>query len=192
MGKRGSPPTRVAIARWWIRQPGNPFDISEMELSCFACGYYFNGRYDGSVEKANKMPLERAHIIAHSEGGPNDPSNYVLLCKKCHAAAPMSVSREHFLSWCERRPHYMRVQIDELVGELAHLGVNANEFTRGGVDMFSEWLAQKSVSLHGDPMFGPVIPVSTKAALIAEYHAEYHDIRRGVLEGHFEYGECPA
>ncbi len=33
-------------------------------------------------------PLERAHIVPHAIGGPDEPSNFVLLCRLCHLEAP--------------------------------------------------------------------------------------------------------
>ena len=45
-------------------------DASEAHERCWRCGY--------------QTKLERCHIIPHSRGGADEPSNLVLLCKKCH------------------------------------------------------------------------------------------------------------
>lgn len=49
-------------------------DASEAHERCWRCGY--------------QTKLERCHIIPHSRGGADEPSNLVLLCKKCHLENP--------------------------------------------------------------------------------------------------------
>lgn len=49
-------------------------DWSEAEEYCWNCG--------------SPKDLTRCHIIARSLGGQDVPSNYVVLCRKCHEEAP--------------------------------------------------------------------------------------------------------
>lgn len=49
-------------------------DWSEAEEYCWNCG--------------SPKDLTRCHIIARSLGGEDIPSNYVVLCRKCHEEAP--------------------------------------------------------------------------------------------------------
>lgn len=49
-------------------------DWSEAEEYCWNCG--------------SPKDLTRCHIVARSLGGQDIPSNYVILCRKCHEEAP--------------------------------------------------------------------------------------------------------
>lgn len=48
---------------------------------------------------ARKTRLERCHIIPHSRGGEDTPSNFVLLCKKCHLENPNITDTEIMWDW---------------------------------------------------------------------------------------------
>ncbi len=43
--------------------------------------------------------LQRAHIVAFSDGGSNKPTNFFLLCWECHREQPDCASREVQLEW---------------------------------------------------------------------------------------------
>lgn len=123
--------TRASIARYWVSAEGRrrwPDAITDFgEPSCMACGY-FSRRWDegrtADIRWNQAKGLERAHIIAASANGADVPSNYVLLCAKCHAAAPMTHDERMMFAWCTRRASHFDVQINELRDELAALGVN--------------------------------------------------------------------
>lgn len=69
--------THKAIIDYWAgREPegGLGVDWAEAHERCWRCGY--------------KSSLERCHIIPESLGGPNEASNLVLLCGRCHREAP--------------------------------------------------------------------------------------------------------
>ncbi|MSM41573.1 MAG: HNH endonuclease [Geobacter sp.] len=53
---------------------GLSVDWAEAHERCWRCGY--------------KSKLERCHIIPDSMAGPDEPSNLVLLCHRCHREAP--------------------------------------------------------------------------------------------------------
>lgn len=81
------------------------------EPACFACLYYAHS-WDKSIDVASdasidlgwdKAPLERAHIIATQHGGSMEPSNFVLLCTTCHAAAPVIARPEPMFEWMAAR-----------------------------------------------------------------------------------------
>lgn len=69
-------------------------DWSEANTHCWRCGCERN--------------LERCHIIPHSLGGKDDPSNIVLLCKRCHAEGPNVEDSEIMWDWIKayRVPFY--------------------------------------------------------------------------------------
>jgi hypothetical protein len=47
----------------------------------------------------NKAPLIRCHIVPDALGGSSDPSNLVLLCKRCHELAPDVIDPEAMWYW---------------------------------------------------------------------------------------------
>lgn len=49
-------------------------DWSEAEEYCWNCG--------------SPKELTRCHIVPHSLGGKDEPSNFVILCRRCHEEAP--------------------------------------------------------------------------------------------------------
>ena len=60
-------------------------DWCDAETRCWRCGC------------ENK--LEKCHIIPHSLGGEDDPSNLILLCNRCHKEAPNSTDSECMWEW---------------------------------------------------------------------------------------------
>lgn len=60
-------------------------DWSEGETHCWRCGC--------------KKKLQRCHIIPDSLGGKDEPSNIVLLCKRCHADGPNVLDSEIMWDW---------------------------------------------------------------------------------------------
>ncbi|MBO5394286.1 MAG: HNH endonuclease [Clostridia bacterium] len=60
-------------------------DWSEADSHCWRCGCERN--------------LQRFHIIPHSLGGEDSPSNIVLLCSRCHADGPNVSDPEIMWDW---------------------------------------------------------------------------------------------
>lgn len=60
-------------------------DFSEANERCWRCGC--------------KRNLQRCHIIPHSLGGKDEPSNLVLLCKRCHLDNPNVADEEIMWDW---------------------------------------------------------------------------------------------
>ena len=91
MGKRKRKAIKTSIqeivAYWSTHQEetGLSVDWAEAHERCWRCG----------CEKA----LERCHIIPHSIGGKDEPSNLVLLCKRCHADGPNVRDPEIMWDW---------------------------------------------------------------------------------------------
>ena len=76
-----------AIAYWRSKADESPLgvDWSEADTRCWRCGY--------------KRDLQRCHIIPHSRGGKDEPSNIVLLCKRCHQEGPNVEDSEIMWDW---------------------------------------------------------------------------------------------
>lgn len=80
--------TKKEIVDYWTskqEETGLSVDWAEADERCWRCGY--------------KKPLERCHIIPDSLGGKDEPSNLVLLCKRCHIEAPNVEDKNFMWDW---------------------------------------------------------------------------------------------
>ncbi len=80
--------TKKQIVDYWVRHVDESdlsVDFSEAEELCWRCGC--------------KRNLERCHIIPDSLGGEDTPSNYVILCKRCHLDNPNVADPEIMWDW---------------------------------------------------------------------------------------------
>lgn len=106
-------PKKSEVFKYWKERI---FDLGFLidwgEPSCWACGEFWNGRYDITSSKASyeqilkvweKVPLQRCHIIPRSLGGSNKPSNLFLMCKECHDLAPNTSIPETFFQWAGKQ-----------------------------------------------------------------------------------------
>ena len=64
---------------------------------CWACGVSVKGSYTHHGGRGNG--LERCHVIPRAMGGDDRPSNFVLMCKGCHADNPDSRNADTFWAW---------------------------------------------------------------------------------------------
>lgn len=80
--------TKKEIVNYWTskqNETGLSIDWADADERCWRCGY--------------KKPLERCHIIPDSLGGKDEPSNLVLLCKRCHIEAPNVEDKNFMWDW---------------------------------------------------------------------------------------------
>lgn len=115
--------TRYEIAKYW-QQRHERFVVDIGEPSCFACGYW-DVKWDRpstAQECWNKAGLERAHIIARGIGGEDTPGNYLLLCPRCHALAPMTNQRDWMIRWAGTREPWLNRIMREFGEEFKALG----------------------------------------------------------------------
>lgn len=89
MGKRNNIKTTIqqAIEYWSkrVNESDLSVDWAEADTHCWRCGCEKN--------------LERCHIVPDSLGGEDDPSNIVLLCKRCHIDGPNVKDSEVMWDW---------------------------------------------------------------------------------------------
>ncbi|EPM6851191.1 HNH endonuclease [Enterococcus hirae] len=89
MPKRKNIKTTIdEIVSYWVTKVDErdlSIDFSEAHEKCWRCGY--------------EKKLERCHIVPHSLGGKDIPSNYVLLCKRCHIDNPNVSDPEIMWDW---------------------------------------------------------------------------------------------
>ena len=79
--------TKEECDYWFSRINESEFSVDASEASerCWRCGY--------------KRNLERCHIIPKSLGGKDVPSNYVLICRRCHLENPNVADSDIMWDW---------------------------------------------------------------------------------------------
>lgn len=90
-GMATSATIRKHWAEWLVEQ--GKFDSVEEVLEgnyCFACGF------------EDVDPIERAHIVALADGGPNSADNLHNLCRFCHKASEL-LSGDSYFEWFRNR-----------------------------------------------------------------------------------------
>jgi len=86
MTRKGMP-NKKAILSFWDEHDlfiESGIEINGSNPDCFACG--------------NHVGVERAHILALTEGGGNEVENLHLLCKGCHAESE-NLSGKSYWKW---------------------------------------------------------------------------------------------
>ena len=84
--------TKKQIIEWGrknINECGYGVDASEMHSHCWRCGH-------------NDQNTERCHVIPAALGGEDIPSNYRLLCNRCHHEAPNVNDPDEMDKWIRR------------------------------------------------------------------------------------------
>jgi len=113
-------PVELNGKKYWL----NPaIDIGEP--ACFACGFYepeWGVDYETIFDwmkawgVASKK-LQRSHIIPVALGGGNDPSNLVMLCKRCNTNNPHTKDRDWYLNWLINAKNQQFEEINKVIEE---------------------------------------------------------------------------
>lgn len=176
---RESMPSKAEIFEYWkdwLIKEG--FDLGEP--CCWACGRWWDTRYDVQDPEAswdeirrawNRVPLQRCHIIPRSLGGSNDPSNLFLMCRECHDRAPNTTSREAFLTWVKGQS-WIKRRMAEIKEEMETFNIKEEDLEEMLQIVqspgFIKW-ALKHIGIHLSQQSGPKITMSTIIAAILEY-----------------------
>jgi len=92
-------------------------DFGRINPFCFAC---FKPRGSWSV-------FDRAHIVPHMLGGSNHPSNFVMLCHRCHAENPNTKHEDVYFKWLASVKNYKTQFTDKVTEALGFYGVPIEE-----------------------------------------------------------------
>ena len=145
MAKREMKTTHKQIVEWAQRnldECGMGSDADEFATRCWRCGY-------------DDKPLERCHVIPHSLGGKDEPSNYRLLCGTCHLEAPNVADPKAMDNWiretsvpCYNRFWHIREVFASAMKKTSwHFGQKMNDSTK-------EWINNyMKENLLDGPMF---------------------------------------
>ena len=103
-------PRATDIAAYWRDRtiPGSdrPCFINPEQPCCMACHWWCE-----YCEEPCLRHLERAHVVPRASGGSDtDVSNFALLCKDCHLAAPDTIDAAWFWQWVAAQPVEDRFQ----------------------------------------------------------------------------------
>lgn len=167
--------TRFQIAEYWASADGHKhwpearWKVCLDEPACFACRWH-NQQWDqaGAPERCweSAKGLERAHVIAAAEGGADLSGNLVLLCGLCHEEAPMTIEPEVMFRWLDARPSHETRRINEVVAELARLGIKDPPLLALAIEgALDRAMHELQLGLHFTG-FGPRISPGTWAAVI--------------------------
>lgn len=169
--------SKKEIIEYWetrVYEGNLSVDFAEAHERCWRCGC--------------KCTLHRCHIIPHSLGGKDDPSNMVLLCNRCHREAPNIDDAEFFWDWlvaqkasCYDTYWFRRAfaEYKEIFNESIIEIFRAHELGADYVVDLSNYLKAKqpNVAIHfGEGKLNP----STLAGLIRQYLME-------IIPEHYEY-----
>lgn len=126
---------RKKIVEYWMKVEPSFVDDPDTP-ACFACG--FDGYCGWNTWGAAR--LEEAHIIAASIGGKVEPENLLLLCKRCHAEAPMTSVPWILLDWVRQRQSHVAY-----VWEQAESAIGASGIDRDQLERHIDLLSAKAV-----------------------------------------------
>ncbi len=126
MSERKNLPKKQEIFNHWRdKLPEHGIYVDWHECSCWACGEFYNGKYDDPEAKDpwNKIPLHRCHIKARQFDGTDDLDNLMLLCETCHIESPDTIFREHFLTWVRNRESFVETARKKFEDEIKNLDI---------------------------------------------------------------------
>lgn len=172
-------PSLKSIAEYWgshyAGRNRQLLCVDAGEPSCFACGYF--SEYWKDRWSKVRGGLERAHIVARSQGGSDtDPSNFVLLCPECHKAAPMTRDPQVMFDWIARQPDWIAAWGRALFDELGQLDVDVGKLAQDTRVMpaFRAWLFAQPHNRYGTH-FGSGGSASTVAQMVVDFIRETQD-----------------
>lgn len=149
------------IVDYWANNEdecGLAVDWADAYKRCWRCGY--------------QSKLERCHIIPHSLGGLDKPSNLVLLCGRCHREAPNVVDPRFMWIWLRATcvPFYDSYwtirgsfEFEQMFGRLPFTEIKLNELQKQLIKKILEEEIENATIHFGEGRMNP----STIACIFA-------------------------
>lgn len=165
--RREHMPTRQKIADYWTGEEGQyrilgiqeAFKINVTGLlciehdiaHCWACNKTLRGGRRGY--NTPDLGLQRCHIIPHSLGGSNHPSNLFLMCDRCHTASPDTSEEIYFWKWFDRVEDHLQREIRELREGLDMSDLNVDALSKLDIMQAKTYIEKASegveITTHG-------------------------------------------
>lgn len=178
--KRGSMPTRQKIADYWtntdegqerIRQIKESYKIDVTNLACidrdiahcWACNKTIRSGSTGY--NVPDLGLQRCHVIPHSLGGSNHPSNLILMCSPCHAASPDTNEELYFWKWFSRVRSHLQNEMRALQDFLDTSSLDLETASQLNLNEMLAYLEKSSEGIEVTT-HGPTIAQGTRFVLV--------------------------
>jgi hypothetical protein len=107
------------------------YKLDEAHKVCWACGF-----------SKSKWRPTRAHIKAKSHGGSDDPSNFFLLCDRCHREQPDAASFDTQKNWLLQHENWITREVREAKEMFEKLRKIA--ISRNAEALLEEWVEKMS------------------------------------------------
>ena len=183
MGKRQPVKTTIkeAVDYWsrYIDENDLSIDWSEAHTHCWRCGCERN--------------LQRCHIIPDALGGKDEPSNIVLLCKRCHADGPNVSDPDIMWDWIkayavpvydifwmilafrEYQFIYHRTFTQEIVDIYSAAGIDLNDDSASGLlQEITRDISERASKHYGQPYFNTATIAGMFRVALKEFAGQYH------------------
>ena len=140
--KRKTPPRHKKIIEYWLSDEGlmryrehvgkgcrldfignlmMSDNFRSIEPFCFACK-------DMKAHRSKSWGhFDRAHIIPHMLGGSNNPSNFIILCHKCHLENPNTKYEDIYFTWLGSVKNHNLKWSEDLLKSLRLFGISDEE-----------------------------------------------------------------
>ena len=169
--------TKREIVDYWfsrIDECGLSVDASEAHERCWRCG----------CEKS----LERCHIVPYSLGGKDEPSNFVLLCKRCHIDNPNLSDPEIMWDWIRAygvplydtfwdllgMREYKFIYKKDFFEEFIDIGITDTEEVRKIMDEYVPKIVKEAKHHYGHPYMNSATIAGTYRMIIKYVAKRYN------------------
>ncbi len=109
-------------------------EVRRLQRTCWGCGFE-------TVDKG----FTRAHVIARSDGGLDEPSNFFLLCDVCHREQPDGMPRSIQEEWLRKREDFFSRSMSLINGWLDEILAISVEVTRTDIQKWQEGVGVEKI-----------------------------------------------
>lgn len=165
------------IVNYWVKhedESGLGVDWADAYKRCWRCGY--------------QSKLERCHIIPHSLDGPDTPSNFVLLCHRCHREAPNVKDPRFMWIWLRATcvPFYDsywtirgNFEFEQMFGRLPFSEIELSESQKQLAEKFFEEEIRNATIHFGEGRMNPSTIACIFARVEERLTGKLPELRRG-------------